>query len=295
MDCREKHIITEDNIQIYYRHYGGDCLDDKPVIICLPGLTRNSKAFHNYAVHLKEKFKIPVICPDMRGRGQSSCDDISVNYNLFREVQDIIQILTHEKINNIVIIGTSRGGMQATILAKLLINSVKSVILNDIGVLIPLSALRRLKGLFAMNTNFVGDYQMALQAFYKSDNGMTQNLTPEQEHEIVHNLFKFQQGQYYLDYDYRGLGIAHQITLEQMEMVNPEYCDLKPLFASLIDIPTLLLHGENSDILTDYCVHETKNLLPHIEYQKFSNRGHVLYFNEPEVIQTCNNFLAKFL
>lgn len=290
----EKTTITDDNISIYYRHYGTHDAT-KPTIFCLPGLTRNSKAFDSYALHCVQTFQTSVICPDMRGRGQSGYDAVTMNYNIFREAQDILQIITHENIQNCIIVGTSRGGMQATLLASMLGTRLKAVILNDIGAVIPMTALQRLKKLFSRTTNMIGDYDTALKAFYDGDNGMTQGLTAYQEHDIIHQLFKCRDNIYYLDYDYIGLGQAHDASLTQMHTVNPVYCDLKPLFIALKNIPTVLLHGKNSDILTHDAVLQTKDLLPHIQSHTFDNRGHVLYFNEPEVINVCDDFLGQHI
>jgi pimeloyl-ACP methyl ester carboxylesterase len=290
----EKTTITDDNISIYYRHYGTHDAT-KPTIFCLPGLTRNSKAFDAYAVYCVQKFQTSVICPDMRGRGQSGYDSITMNYNIFREAQDIFHIITHENIQNCIIVGTSRGGMQATLLASLLGSRLKAVILNDIGAIIPMTALQRLKRLFSITTNIIGDYDTALKAFYRGDNGMTQGLTLQQEHDIIHQLFKCHDNIYYLDYDYIGLGHAYDASITQMQSLNPVYCDLKPLFISLANTPTLLLHGKNSDILTFDAILQTKALLPHIQNHTFDNRGHVLYFNEPEVISVCDDFLGQYI
>jgi pimeloyl-ACP methyl ester carboxylesterase len=229
----------------------------------------------------------------MRGRGQSEYDSNHMNYNLMQESQDILAILTHEQINDVVIIGTSRGGMQATMLAGMIGSRLKGVILNDIGCVIPITALIRLQDLFAKNIAFVGDYDTALALFYKNDNDMTKNLTKMQEITIINQIFTHKEGNYYLDYDFKGLGEACGVALEHMKKINPFICNLKPLFQSLTTIPTILLQGENSDILPNDALEETKLLLPHIKIHSFNNRGHVLYFNEPEVIKICDDFLDK--
>jgi hypothetical protein len=45
----EKYYTTQDNIRLYYRVYGTYNADE-PIILCLPGLTCNSKAFHDYVL-----------------------------------------------------------------------------------------------------------------------------------------------------------------------------------------------------------------------------------------------------
>lgn len=288
----EHTLRSADNINIYYRYYPTNTTQSTS-ILCLPALTRNAKSFHHYATHITEKFNLPVICPDMRGRGKSDYDSIFMNYNLWTEANDILNIINHHDLQNIIIIGTSRGGMQAALLAGMIADKIKAVILNDIGATIPMSALERLKKLFEHTTPLIGDYQKTLSAFYTWDNQMTTDLTEEQESQIINSLFKYENGLYYRDYDYIGMGQAYLASFTTNP--NLEYCDLKPIFSNLTAIPTVLLHGENSDILTDMCVMDTKSVIPKLEYHKFPKRGHVLYFNEPQVIDICDNVINRFL
>ena len=53
---------------LYARDYAGP-KTDAPIILCLPGLTRNSKDFAELADELRKNYR--VICPDQRGRGRS--------------------------------------------------------------------------------------------------------------------------------------------------------------------------------------------------------------------------------
>jgi pimeloyl-ACP methyl ester carboxylesterase len=288
----EHYITRPDNIRIYYRRYNTG-KTHKPAMLCLPALTRNAKSFDSYARYMAEKYDISVICPDMRGRGQSDYDAVFMNYNLWTEVNDILDIISHENCHELIITGTSRGGMQSGVLASIIPEKIKGVILNDIGATIPMVALERLKKLFSINDTLIGDYNTALRVFYIGDNNMTKGLTPNQESDIIHSLFKHDNGLYYRDYDYQGMGQAYLASFQGTEGLV--YCDLKAIFANLSAIPTLLLHGENSDILTDKCVMDTKSVIPSIEYHKFSNRGHVLFFNEPEAIDICCNFVNKII
>jgi pimeloyl-ACP methyl ester carboxylesterase len=293
MSMQEKKYLTDDNLNIYYRTYG-KYNPSKPTILCLPGLTRNSKSFHHYAVHCLETFNAYIISPDMRGRGQSDYDKNYDNYNLMRETQDILHIIMHEKLTDIIIFGTSRGGMQACMLAPILQNKLKSVILNDIGVKIPMPVMDSLKQLFNHTTNKIGDYSAALKAFYDNDKNMTNHLSAAQEYDIINATYKLENNIYYLDYDYQGMKIAYEKSVDHLKQINSEICDLKALFTSLAYIPVLLLHGENSKLLTPDIIKETQEVLYFMHYKTIANRGHCPYLNEPEVIKLCDNFLQSY-
>ena len=59
---------SQDGLRLHYRDYAGR--DDRPAILCLPGLTRNARDFHDVAQRLGGQWR--VICPDLRGRGDSA-------------------------------------------------------------------------------------------------------------------------------------------------------------------------------------------------------------------------------
>ncbi len=83
-------------------------------VLCLAGLTRNSKDFSFLTPHLGD---MRVIAMDYRGRGRSDHDPDFMNYNVLRESQDAIELLDHIGLDRVNVIGTSRGGLIAMALA----------------------------------------------------------------------------------------------------------------------------------------------------------------------------------
>ena len=77
---------SDDGLRLYARDYPGPA-KDSPAVICLPGLTRNSKDFDDLAQVLQATCR--VICPDQRGRGRSQRDAVAENYRPDRYVQDM--------------------------------------------------------------------------------------------------------------------------------------------------------------------------------------------------------------
>src|SRR3990170_2361525 len=61
---------SRDGLQLYYRDYPGS--DDRPPLLCLHGLTRNSRDFEDFAERYAGRFR--VIAVDFRGRGMSERD-----------------------------------------------------------------------------------------------------------------------------------------------------------------------------------------------------------------------------
>lgn len=68
---------SPDGLRLHYRDYAGR--DDRPVVVCLPGLTRNARDFDGLAGRIAGEWR--VLCPDMRGRGDSQYAKNSATYN----------------------------------------------------------------------------------------------------------------------------------------------------------------------------------------------------------------------
>ena len=68
---RERALTASDGLRLYFRDYGDPGSPVTPVL-CLPGVTRNSKDFADLAWRLSGQRR--VLCPDFRGRGRSQYD-----------------------------------------------------------------------------------------------------------------------------------------------------------------------------------------------------------------------------
>ena len=92
----EKTYTSGDGLKLYFRDYPGE----GRAILCLGGLSRNSKDFHQLATHLNEKGH-RVICPDYRGRGKSQYDPDPMHYLPPTYIGDIHHLLTALNLHEI--------------------------------------------------------------------------------------------------------------------------------------------------------------------------------------------------
>jgi len=91
---RERFFTSQDNLSLYFREYG-DRLTPTAVL-CLPGLTRNCKDFHDLATHLAQKHR--VVCPDSRGRGRSDYDPDWRHYEARTQINEIGRASCRERV-----------------------------------------------------------------------------------------------------------------------------------------------------------------------------------------------------
>jgi pimeloyl-ACP methyl ester carboxylesterase len=109
---KERFVVAADGIRLYCRDYPNPSA--RPPVLCLPGLTRNSRDFSMLAGRLSATRR--VICPDLRGRGNSEYDPDWRNYHPGRYSEDLWQLLDELDVAETVVIGTSLGGWMAMLL-----------------------------------------------------------------------------------------------------------------------------------------------------------------------------------
>src|SRR5882757_6552737 len=64
--------LSNDGLRLHYRDYRAKAAagDERPPILCIPGLTRNARDFERLAERLAGDWRL--ICVDLRGRGESA-------------------------------------------------------------------------------------------------------------------------------------------------------------------------------------------------------------------------------
>jgi len=89
---------SRDGLHLHFRDYAGPA--DKPPVLCLPGLTRNARDFEALAARLAGTWR--VLCPDMRGRGDSDYARDPMTYTPAHYVADVEALLEAQGITRFV-------------------------------------------------------------------------------------------------------------------------------------------------------------------------------------------------
>jgi len=113
-------------------------------LLCLPGLTRNSRDFEALGRALSGEGR-RVVAVDYRGRGLSDRDPEVKNYAPAREAKDVLAIVDGPGLGRAVLVGTSRGGIVAMALAAMRPGLVAGVVLNDVGPVMEEAGLARIR------------------------------------------------------------------------------------------------------------------------------------------------------
>ncbi len=212
--------------------------DNPRVLICVHGLARNSRDFDELALALSQDYR--VICPDLVGRGESDWLPEGQAYNMPLYLNDMTTLLARLNVDSVDWIGTSMGGLIGICLAALPNSPIKRLVLNDIGAYVPAAALQRI-------SEYLGDKHFhslsEVEQYMRQTYLSFKHLTDEQWHHVAKYGSRLQEkGTYALHYD---PAIA-QATKEN----STEAVDLWPLW-SAIQVPQLLIWGEESDVLLE--------------------------------------------
>lgn len=136
---------SSDGLKLHFRDYHptASVSTDRPPVLCLPGLTRNARDFEALAQRLAGDWR--VICPDMRGRGDSDYARDPMTYTPAHYVADVEVLLAAEGIERFVAIGTSLGGLMTMMLAAVNPDRIAAAVINDVGPEIEPAGLARIR------------------------------------------------------------------------------------------------------------------------------------------------------
>ena len=273
---------SNDNLRLHYRDYPGR--DDRPPIICLPGLTRNARDFASLAERLSPEWR--VIAIEFRGRGESAYAKDPMTYVPLTYVQDVERLLAELKLDRIVLFGTSLGGIVAMILAAAGHARVAAALLNDIGPVIETAGLERIRGLVG-RTGSWPTWVHAARALGESNADVYPGYSLEDWLAMTKRLYKLtQQGRVVPDYD---KAIAEPLRLPGGEAG----VDLWPALAALANVPTLIVRGETSDILSTATALEMQKRLQRATLVTIPQTGHAPTLDEPEAVAAIDDLLAQ--
>lgn len=281
MNYQSINYYSPGGLQLYardYQHAGTDA----PVVLCLHGLTRNSADFELVAAYLADRYRL--ICPDQRGRGRSSYDPQPANYQPQIYVEDMFSLLDQLRLQQVIIIGTSMGGLMGMMMGAMQPRRIRALVLNDIGPEVDPVGLARIKD-HAGRQAPVLSWAEAVAQTRQTQGAQFPDLNDAQWQAFARTLYHEQNGVPVLAYD---PAIALPFASQEEAAVPP---DLWPMFESLT-MPVLVLRGETSDILASTCARQMLVRSRHCHLVEVSQRGHAPMLDEPLARTAIEEFLA---
>jgi pimeloyl-ACP methyl ester carboxylesterase len=264
-------VSAQDGLRLHVRAHGARTNRALPVV-CLPGLARTTADFDTLALALSSDREHPrkVLALDYRGRGKSDYDRKAANYNLQVELADVLAVLTALGIGRAAFVGTSRGGILTMLLAVARPTAIAACVLNDIGPVIELEGLMRIKS-YVGKLPQLPSFPAAADALRRRFANQFPKWSDDDWLAFARATFKEAGGQLVSDYDPKLATI--------LEAIGPA----QPLptlwkeFDALGCVPVMVIRGANSDILSAATVEAMRNrrhALEVLEVLEVPDEGH---------------------
>lgn len=277
---------SNDGLRLHYRDYPADPqFAARPAILCLPGLTRNARDFEALAERLAGQWR--VICPEMRGRAESAIAKDPMTYVPFTYVQDIERLLTDLALKRFVAIGTSLGGIITMIMAPTHKDRLAGAVINDIGPDIEAKGLDRIRTYVGIGSTHP-TWVHAARALAESQADIYPDYGLEDWLGMAKRLYRLNgQGRVVLDYDMR---IAEPLRVPGSEAG----VDMWPVMRAFREIPTLILRGELSDLMSEATARRMQSEIGgEAELVTVPRVGHAPALTEPESAAAIDRLLAR--
>ncbi|MBP2446658.1 alpha/beta fold hydrolase [Rhizobium leguminosarum] len=287
---QERFYASSDGLKLYARDYrpGEAATVGRLPVVCLPGLTRNTRDFHPLALLLSRDITAArrVIALDSRGRGNSAWDENKANYNLPMEAGDVVAACAALGVERAIFIGTSRGGLILHLIATTRPDLLEAVILNDIGPVVEAEGLARIRD-YLNSGRRPEDWNAAADIVKENHGASFTALGREDWREMAIALYRDVGGRPVVDFD-PAIGEA----LKSVDLSQP-LPDLWAQFESLCRFPLMLIRGGNTSLLSKETAGEMARRHPDLVLHTAEGQGHAPLLHHGGIPIAIRAFLAS--
>lgn len=253
------------------------------VVVCVHGLTRQSRDFDFLAAALQPDFR--VICPDIAGRGRSDWLATKTDYGYAQYMADVTALIariTTSAEQQIYWLGTSMGALLGMLFASRPGNPVRKLVVNDAGTLVPKAALERLALYVGKDPRFASIE--SLETHVRKISASFGPLDDTQwRHLASHSAKEYADGSWGLNYD-PAIALPFQGELADVDL--SAYWDK-------VSCPTLLVRGTESDLLLpDTALAMTKSG-PQAKLVEIEGTGHAPMLMNVREASVVRDFLLE--
>ncbi len=276
MSFRSRYVVCEGR-EIHYTEWGAA---NTETVIAWHGLARTGRDMDEIAGHLAQRYR--VICPDTIGRGLSQWSPQPENeYCLEFYGRLAVSLADQLGLATFHWIGTSMGGAIGIHLAAgALKGRIRRLVLNDIGPKLGESAVQRIRSYAGNPAQF--DRLSELEQYFRTIYKPYGWLSDEQWRRLTEtSTRRTTDGKVTPHYDPK--------MVLQFERHPDDYDQWEEWDA--IDVPTLCLRGETSDLLLADVAEEMRKRGPRAVVVTIPGCGHAPALNVPEQLALVERFL----
>ena len=253
--------------------------NNRNVLLCVHGLTRNARDFDALAQALSGDYR--VVCPDVVGRGRSDWLRVKLDYSFPLYVSDMVTLIARLGVSHVDWVGTSMGGVIGMLLASQPHTPVRRLVLNDVGPLITAESLRRIGQYIGQASVF--PTLEAAEGYMRQIGASFGPLTDEQWQHLTRYSVRPAEGGYTLNYD-PGLSDPFRMMPILLDVETWEAFDR-------ICHPVLAIRGAESDLLKRETWLEMAERGPRARLIEFPGIGHAPMLMAEDQIAAIRGFL----
>jgi len=283
---RLDHVQCLDNRGLHRMAYWqwGDPANPR-VLVCVHGLTRQGRDFDTLARSLCDQYR--VVCPDVVGRGRSDWLADPMHYGVPQYVADMVTLLARLGAREVDWVGTSMGGLIGLGVAALKGSPLHRFVINDVGPTIEAAAIARIGGYVGqpMRWSSLDEAADALRA-------ISQGFGPHTREQWL----ALTEPQLQRDGDMCKPRSDPSIALP-FKAVTPQMAATGEALLwqawDSLRLPTLLLRGADSDLLSPATAKAMTERGPRARLVSFDGVGHAPMLVQPEQVTAVREFLLS--
>lgn len=255
------------------------------VLVCAHGLSRQGRDFDTLARSLRDSYR--VVCPDVVGRGRSDRLQNPAGYQIMQYVADMVTLLGRLEAGMVDWVGTSMGGLIGLGIAAASGSPLRRLVLNDIGPTIEAESLVRI-GTYLGDPVHWRSLEEAADAMWSISSSFGPH-TREQWLALSAPQLAVDGDGFKPHYD-PAIAVPFHATTPEIAAAGEAL--LWQAYDSLT-LPTLLLRGAASDLLSHATAQAMTQRGPRARLIEFAGVGHAPTLVQPEQVQTVREFLLS--
>jgi pimeloyl-ACP methyl ester carboxylesterase len=269
-------LIEMRGLRFYYRDWASS-RRDAPTLLLLHGYTGHARSWDHFAAAMTDRYR--VLALDQRGHGQTDWAPPD-RYDTSEMITDVEAFVAALGLERFTLLGLSMGGLVSIGYAGKRPRQLAKLVIVDIAPEIDVAGLERIRAGVVRSDVF----DSVDEAFARA---REDNPIPPPEHQryrVAYSLMRREDGKYTYRYD-RALRDPN----------NPRQgipAEEGWKMAANIDVPTLLVRGEVSDILSRATAAKMCKTIPDCRLVEIPGSSHPVPLDKPdEFLEAARTFL----
>ncbi len=256
-------------------------------VVCIPGLTRNSSDFDDFARAAAETGR-DVYAFSLRGRGKSEYDPNYLNYFPTTYVSDIVSALDQVKIRRAVFVGTSLGGIVTMLTAAAAPERVAAAVINDVGPELAPEGIARIASYVGARAADSSAVARDLDSAIAQIRAINDAAFPGRDNAFWERFAR-------RTFDQQADGtwrLAYDPNIGRALLEAGPAPDLWGPFKALSSVPTMIVRGAISDLLTAPIIDKMRAARPGFDYCEVADVGHAPTLTEDDALPAIKAFIT---